>query len=364
MRQLTLALLATAALAGCASNSGVRTTPTFSAARFVPQAPRLDSARPDGPRPVRPRVEDRGPRLQGSRAVASANRSATVVPDSRTMRGGTWFIDQVDETLIYQVALKPNHVTTVLLPPGERFNGAVGGDVDSFLINVAYAGPRPAVSILPRAAAAKGNLQLVTTAGFYSFDLRVNEWVGVNLVDVGREDEQPAPVAGGMPQPQGDFTRLALAEPESRPLPPWAPAEAWADSYKMVVRFNGPLPQLPALFAGQEGEQMVSYRSVRDASGFYLVTDRRVTEAELRLDAERVRLGVDPAAIAAGAAADPALGADSWRGAEALSGNQGGNDVAVVIVPGTNGSQPAGSNIPGGRAPAVVRPALPHAGTI
>lgn len=356
MRRLALALLATA-VAGCAGNSGVATTPTFAAARFVPQV--MDSAGPR--RGTMAPIERSGPMLRGNQAVVLANRSATLVPDSASMRGGTWFIDAVDPTRIYQVPLKPNHVTTVLLPPGERFNGAVGGDVDSFLINVAYAGPRPAVSILPRTGTAKGNLQLVTTGGFYSFDLKVNGTVALNLVDVDRADAPPA-IAGGLPPPQGDFTRLALAEPEGGPLPAWAPAEAWADGLKMVVRFNGPLPQLPALFAGQEGEQMVSYRRLQGAGGLYLVTDRRVTEAELRLDAERVRLTVDPAAVASGSAADPAKGAEGWRGAQVLPGKGGGNNVAVFVVPGDGGTSAAVSNIPGGRAPTVVRPAVPGAG--
>ena len=82
------------------------------------------------------------------------------------MQGVTWVIDDVQPSTIYRVRTALNRVTTILLPPGERFNGAVGGDVEHFLINVAYAGPRPAVSILPRTREAKGNLQLVTTGGF------------------------------------------------------------------------------------------------------------------------------------------------------------------------------------------------------
>ena len=50
-----------------------------------------------------------------------------------------------------------------------------------------------------------------------------------------------------------------------------------------------------------------------DGRQVYLVTDRRVTEAELRLGSESVRLTVDPAAVSSGAAADPAKGADGWR---------------------------------------------------
>ena len=100
--------------------------------------------------------------------------------------------------------------------------------------------PGLAVSILPRTREAKGNLQLVTTGGF-GFDLLVNEQVAVNLVDVMRAGDGARTIPSALPQPEGDFTRLASVA-EGGPLPAWAPAEAWADSTKMVVRFNGPLP--------------------------------------------------------------------------------------------------------------------------
>ena len=226
------------------------------------------------------------------------------------MRGATWYVEDAQSWMIYRVCTAAGHVTTVLLPPGERFNGAVGGDVEGFLINVAYAGPRPAVSILPRTPGARSNLQLVTTEGFYSFKLAPCA-EALNLVDVARRDA-PAAAASALPQPEGDFTRLTFVR-EDGPLPAWAPAEAWADSAKMVVRFDGPLPVLPTLFAGRAGEQVVSYRSIASGRQVYLVTSRRVTEAELRLGAERVRLTVDPDAVKAGTAADPAKGADAWR---------------------------------------------------
>lgn len=324
--RVTGSLLAAAALAAtgaCTVNSGVDTTPTFAAARHLPPSPSPAaapaSAAPGAPAagPAPEPTVRRAPKATGVAAIARANRAATVDPDDTTLRGATWFIEDVDSTLIYRIRTAPGRVTTVLLPPGERFNGAVGGDVEGFLINVAYAGPRPAVSILPRHDAARGNFQLVTTGGFYSFELLVNANVAQNLVDVGREPASLARAAADqMPQPQGDFTRLAARPVDAGTLPAWSPAEAWADSFKMVVRFDGPVPVLPTLLAGMKGEQLVSYRSVAQGGPggqTYLVTNRRVTEAELRLGTERVRLTVDPDAIRAGTAADPALGAAGWR---------------------------------------------------
>jgi Conjugal transfer protein len=313
VRRPLLALLAASSVAACTANSALDTTPTFSAARYLPPNPSpggTPAPDPSGPTAV--------PHRTGVLAISRANRDATVDPDDTTMRGATWYIEDVQPSLIYRVRTAPNRVTTILLPPGERFNGAVGGDVDGFMINVSYAGPRPAVSILPRTGQARGNLQLVTTGGFYSFDLVVNGYVAVNLVDVGRREPGPAGgSATGLPQPQGDFTRLALVR-EGGPLPAWAPAEAWADSYKMVVRFDGPLPVLPTLLVGGKGEQVVGYRSQTDGRQVYLVTSRRVTEAELRLGSEKVRITVDPDAVRAGTAADSARGAEGWRPAGTL----------------------------------------------
>jgi hypothetical protein len=101
----------------------------------------------------------------------------------------------------------------------------------------------------------------------------------------------------------------------------------------MVVRFNGPLPTLPALFAGHQGEQLVSYRSEREGQQVYLITSRRVTEAELRLGSERLRLTVDPDAVRSGTAADPAQGAGGWRPAQALEAPAPSPMVLLVQPP-------------------------------
>ena len=168
-----------------------------------PGAPPRTSAAPSpstAPRPVAASTVYRG-----AKAVSAANLGATVEPDSRSMRGASWYIDDADQTRIYRIATAPGRVTTILLPPGERFNGAVGGDVEGFLINVTYAGPRPAVSILPRSGQGRGNLQLVTTGGFYSFELQVNRSTALNLVDIG---DQPASIRAARGRPAATGRRL------------------------------------------------------------------------------------------------------------------------------------------------------------
>ena len=354
MSRLVAALLAGSMLAGCTTNSGVATTPTFTAARYLPPSPGASQERTPrmgaAPRPATaPRPVAAGTATQrGARAVQAANLAATVEPDSSSMRGASWYIDDADQTRIYRIATAPGRVTTILLPPGERFNGAVGGDVEGFLINVTYAGPRPAVSILPRSGQGRGNLQLVTTGGFYSFELQVNRSTALNLVDIGDRPAGSGQRTSDLPQPEGDFTRLALLPLANAPLPAWAPAEAWADSDKMVVRFNAPLPVLPALLAGQRGEQLITYRSEVVGPYVILLTDRRVTEAELRLDSERIRITVDSAAMIAATAAKPE--ATGWRPAATLPDAMpvpttplpAQPSLSVLVVPPANSTPVAG----------------------
>ena len=257
MRRLSPGLLAATSLAACTATPGSETTPTFAPARYVPEVVEVH-LRHRRRTLLLPAIA--GPGTTVRRSSPRPRGGPPSIPTS-TMQGATWVIDDVQPSAIYRVRTALNRVTTTPAA-GRALQRCRGRDVEHFLINVAYAGPRPAVSILPRTREAKGNLQLVTTGGFYSFDLLVNEQVAVNLVDVMRAGDGPRTEPSALPQPEGDFTRLASVA--GGPLPSWAPAEAWADSTKMVVRFNGPLPTLPALFAGHQGEQLVSYRSEQE----------------------------------------------------------------------------------------------------
>lgn len=311
MTRTALPLLAAALLAACntTAQTGVATTPTFAPARYVPGLA-SPGGTVSGPAPAAHAAPERlvepRPTRTGWRAVHSANRAATVDPDTAAMDGATWMIEDPSAARVYRVPVALNRVTSILFPPGEQFRDAYGGDVAAFIISTSYAGPRPVVAVLPRMLRkgedrVRGNLVVVTTGGLYVFELSVNEYTGLYTVDVGREAGAPVSAPAALPQPLGDHTPLGVTPADAdQALPAWRPVDAWADSVKLVVRFSGPLPVLPALFAGQRGEQAVAYRSERHADGVYLITSRRVTEAELRLDGEAVRLTVDPAAVAHG----------------------------------------------------------------
>lgn len=309
----SVALLAgVAAGTGCTVNTGVKATPTFVAARQVPAAP---------VKPAAKRVEVAG----GS--------SMTEDPTPAAMQGAAWVIANHEPRKVYRVPVQAGHVTAIKMPPGERFNAATFADMDMLLINPSYAESSVVVSLLPRDYGVRGNLQITTTGGLYLWDL-VERRKPLDLVEVFHGDEDGETAAAGATRqgvwPEGEQTTLNLTTPDGRAMPAWKPAEAWADSYKLVIRFNGPLPTLPALFAGQQGEQMVSYStSVDPATGDPLIiTNRRVTEGQLRLDQEVVVIS----AVAPVEDTNP----HGWRQAQALPAPGLQQPVNVYVMPGSS----------------------------
>ena len=109
-------------------------------------------------------------------------------------------------------------------------------------------------------------------------------------VELLREAFALAPGLVNMPT----FPPFALFDPalgSTSVIPDMDPTRpASADPRKLVVRFNAPLPTWPALLVGKEGEQVVNYRVIEEGGAVYFVTDRRVTEAQLRIEDEVVRI--------------------------------------------------------------------------
>lgn len=343
-----LALLALPACSGTV-NTGAKQTPTFSAARHIPI--------------VAPQQQQR-PRVTTMRPVVG--RGGVIRPDAEALRSGYWVLENYDPAHRYEIPIKFGTAATFLMASGEQFNGAIGGKVIDFEVQPSYSGARPTFSITPRFPGARGDLKVFTSGdpGLYRFNL-VPAKSGLEVIDIrtlanevpAQQDASATGCTGF--RPQGDYTSLVAQRIDGEGVPPWNPAESWADSTKLFVRFNNPLPTLPGLFAGMQGEQQVNYRTQSDAASTCIITDRRVTEFELRYGNERLRFGVDPSAVRAGWSASPGQG---WQGAVALPPEPVnpfgatteapvGSNLAVIVMPPGGTALTAAPEAP---APAVV----------
>jgi hypothetical protein len=295
IRAALLATVAVGALAACgAKNTGVAVTTDFQAARFVPEVPQPAPA-------TLPPKKRRVGGLHGEAAVAYAVRNAKRSPTSGEMQGGVWVVDDADSYTSYDLYLRRGMTAYVGLPTGEEFRGGIAGRTDLYFVSLDYCGNRPCFSISPKGNKVTGNLQLMTSGGPYSFNIvhAATPLQGVELNRARPVSSAGSYLQGGAPQPRGDFTRLKFVTDcgDNEALPPWLHgSSAYADSDKLVIQFAGPVSQLPALRAGQEGEQAPNYRAARSNGLLWLVTDRRITEGALVIGDECARFTVDEAA--------------------------------------------------------------------
>ena len=275
---------------GCGTDSGMETTPTYTP--FVP-AQRL-------PAPAAPALVP--PKPEPFRTVRSVRREE--------VEGNTWVIADWNPRSVYQIPVAPLEPTILLLPVGESLTSGIVGSSDDLSVQAGATGQRATVALMPNCAAPGSKrfgadaakplapcmdrtLQaaIITDGGVYTVQLQVRDGRAMPVVEINhappKRSEDPA---GRPPQPVGGREAL-LVKAKSEPPAPWMPKDVWADQEKLVIGFAEPPPTLPALFVGKQGEQTVSYQVLEAGPALWLVTNRRVTEAELRLGEEIVRIG-------------------------------------------------------------------------
>jgi hypothetical protein len=287
---VALALGATGVTMGCSTDSSMETTPTYTP--FVP-AQRL-------PAPAAPAVL--APKPDPFRTLRSVRREE--------VEGNTWVIADWNPRSVYQIPVAPLEPTILLLPVGESLTSGIVGSSEDLSVKAGATGQRATVALMPNCAAPGSKrfgvdaakplapcmdraLQaaIITDGGVYTVQLQVRDGRAMPVVEInhalpGRSEDPTAKP----PQPVGAREAL-LVKAKSEPPAPWMPKDVWADQEKLVIGFAEPPPTLPALFAGKEGEQTVSYQVLEAGQALWLVTNRRVTEAELRLGEEIVRIG-------------------------------------------------------------------------
>lgn len=304
-----LAVVVFLVLAGCGSSTGVRTSPDFTAANLVPLPPELAPATIEPPKPTK---------MRGVNAIARAQAGVLVQAEDRDIEGNTWIIRDVDPRKVYVIPVAPLSPTTILLPVGESLTQSVSGSTKDFTIAPAVTGDRAAVTIMPNCASpnterwgeeaevpmvkcltGRARATFLTSAMPYTVEFQVYDYTAAQIVEINHADPPPTNLGRSrVPVPRGPAQALTIT-PVGDWAPAWQPLSAYADQTKMVIQFGAPLPALPALWAGGLGDTtpaVINYSVVETTSSVYFVTDRRVTEAELRIGDQRVRISAGPSA--------------------------------------------------------------------
>lgn len=319
MTSLTLALLGSVSLSGCATSDW--TPPEISYDEAATPQPAVLAAEP--PKPVEivqvptplplpgqlqrvPPARTQTPEPTDPRArVEAANSAARVQP----FRSGYFNAVQVypySEGALYQVYAAPGQVTDIALQPGEQLVGTgpvAAGDTVRWIIGdtTSGSGPSTRVHILvkPVRPDLQTNLVINTDRRTYHLELRSAErtymasvsWsypqdalIALRRQNAAAEAAQPVATAT-LPAIENLNFRYAIEGDR----PAWRPVRAFDDGRQVYIEFPAGIGQgeMPPLWIiGVQGSaELVNYR----VRGRYMVVDRLFGGAELRLGGDRQR---------------------------------------------------------------------------
>jgi type IV secretion system protein VirB9 len=310
-RLTVIVLLATTALAGCATFRPPEISYDHPVeATLLPEPPRAVEIveRPE-PLPLpgqlmRIDADDRAPEpAEPTVRVDQANAAARIEP----VRDG--FINAVQlypysAGALYQVYTSPGQVTDIALQPGESLVGSgpiAAGDTARWIIGDTESGTgdtrRIHILVKPARADLTTNLVINTDRRTYHLELRATP--SAYMASVSWTYPQDALIALRRRNAEAEAAlpisrEVALENLRFRyriegDRPPWRPLRAFDDGRQVFIEFPRGIGQgeMPPLFViGPEGDgQLVNYRIQRN----YMVVDRLFAAAELRLgDRQRV----------------------------------------------------------------------------
>jgi type IV secretion system protein VirB9 len=315
---LPLLMLATSALAGCATSTP---PPEISYDAAAPAVQTVDPPAPvtvvEIPRPLP--LPGQMQRVEPSRTtpepsdptarVNQANAAARIQP----VRNG--FINSMQvypftQGALYQVYTAVGQITDIALQPGEQLVGSgpvAAGDTVRWIIGDTQSGAGPTLQVhilvKPTRPDLMTNLVINTNLRTYHMELRSTERTYMasvswqypqdQLIALRRQNSQAEaaqPVASGVDLANVNF-RYAIDGDRA----PWRPLRAFDDGRQVFIEFPRGIGQgeMPPLFVvGPEGNtsELVNYR----VRGHHMIVDRLFAAAELRFGSgdrqKRVRI--------------------------------------------------------------------------
>jgi P-type conjugative transfer protein TrbG len=303
---LPILMLATSALAGCATSTP---PPEISYDAAAPAVQTVDPPAPvtvvEIPRPLP--LPGQMQRVEPSRTtpeptdptarVNQANAAARIQP----VRNG--FINSMQvypftQGALYQVYTAVGQITDIALQPGEQLVGSgpvAAGDTVRWIIGDTQSGAGPTLQVhilvKPTRPDLMTNLVINTNLRTYHMELRSTERTYMasvswqypqdQLIALRRQNQQAEaaqPVASGVDLANVNF-RYAIDGDRA----PWRPLRAFDDGRQVFIEFPRGIGQgeMPPLFVvGPEGNtsELVNYR----VRGHHMIVDRLFAAAELR----------------------------------------------------------------------------------
>ena len=285
MKRLTLLLLASTALAACATTDiapvaegdGIETAAEQLRGTMVAEA-----APP--PAAVEPPRQRRGRAAPPLQVLADANTAARQRPTPDAFNQAR-HIFSYQPGALFELYTSPNYVSTILLEPGETLNDIAAGDTSRWMVTEASAEtesePRTIVLVKPQTTGLRTNIVLITDRRTYLIEA-VSQPGNAYAAQVAWSYAQnTAASAGAIPS----IDRLNFSY-RTRTVrgraPAWTPSRVFDDGRRTWIEFPpgvvaGDMP--PLFIITGEGAEISNYR----VHGQRMIIDRLFDRAELRL---------------------------------------------------------------------------------
>ncbi len=285
MKRLALLLLASTALAACATTDiapvaegdGVETAAEqlrgTLGAEAAPQAA-----------PAEPPRQRRGRAAPPLQVLAEANTAARQRPTPDAFNQAR-HIFSYEPGALYELYTNPNYVSTILLEPGETLNDIAAGDTSRWMVTEATAEtesePRTIVLVKPQTTGLRTNVVLITDRRTYLIEA-VSQAGNAYAAQVAWSYPQNAAAQTGA-IPSIDRLNFSYRVRTVRGRTPiWTPARVFDDGRRTWIEFPPGVAatDMPPLFViTGEGAEIANYR----VQGQRMIVDRLFDRAELRL---------------------------------------------------------------------------------
>ena len=282
MSRLTLLLLATSALAACATTD----IAPVAEGDGVEQVADLRGVLEAPPPPAEPpRQVRRGRERPPLETLAEANTAARQRP-TRDNFNAARQVYTYEPGALFELYTNPNFVSTILLEPGESLSNIAAGDTSRWMVTQAEAesehGGRTIVLVKPQASGLRTNVVLITDRRTYLVEA-ISQAGAAYAAEVAWSYPGAQTQSAGVPSIDRLNFGYRIRTVRGR-TPPWTPSRVFDDGRRTWIEFGAQVAaaDMPPVFVVTgEGAELVNFR----VQGQRYMIDRVFDRAELRLGA-------------------------------------------------------------------------------
>lgn len=285
MKRLFLLLLASSALAACATTDIVPVAEGDGVETGQAELRGMLEVATPAPPPEPPR-QRRGREAPPLQVLAEANTAARQRP-TRDAFNQARHVFTYQPGAIFELYTNPNYISTILLEPGETLTDIAAGDTSRWMVTEATgeaeAEPRTIVLVKPQMTGLRTNIVLITDRRTYLVEAISQAGQTYSAQVAWSYPQNAVAGAGGIPSiDRLNFSYRVRTVRGRAPL--WTPSRVFDDGRRTWIEFPAGVAagDMPPLFViTGEGAEITNYR----VQGQRYVVDRLFDRAELRLGA-------------------------------------------------------------------------------